>query len=662
MLLTALLSAALSATLAEPGELLGGCEVLEVTEHPEFQRLEVRLPDGQTLSVEATRAEGGGACSHHGLTLFPRWELLGEDLEAEEQPPVVRALCERLEERGGDLSLRPPQTGQPSPSPIGPDEKNPAPPGSSEELPAWTLPSPRDAPLPFGPLQASLLGVFVFGVIALIGPGRRSWAAASPETRRDLLLVAATSLGVRLLLSPRSLLWGPFFGYGRLTEVWGLDLPHPLYGGGFAALMAPISRLAGHTPDAVYLTNLLLAAAAPPMLWALARLLVPGQRLPALVAGLGLALLPAHVRTSATEVMHVSLASFELLAVLAAVAFTRFGGVSLALVSGLAIGFATHVRPEAMAAVLVPVAWVLAHAERRHAPGVLLAALAIAGLAGLRLTHALVGPSQSAVDYGQLFTLPFLAQILAPAVWPPGATRFTHGFFNLWLTPAILPALAALAFFGPRRRLALALAGWWALTALPVLPKSWPLADVLRLQLPSLAPALLLAALGAEALRERRPSVPRKAVLIGVVGLSLLYLPFWLRPWAPAVEHELLRAWLPELPEGATVLYDDASPHQDGFGRWASWASPQATWRGISYRERAHGAPLMAFVGQSCFLTRPPGEEDLIGPFSTRCPELLERCELRPWRTAELPTRTDIDVYLAEPPTVGIYFVDHCGE
>ncbi|MCB9793081.1 MAG: hypothetical protein H6741_10180 [Alphaproteobacteria bacterium] len=647
MLALLLLPLALATPLAEPGEDIEGCRVEAVEAHPEYIRVALRLPDARTLSVEATRAAGGGACTHHGLTLFPRWELLGEQVEAEDQPPVVRRLCERLEAHGQDLDLSPPRSSEDAPASA---------PGGD---PSWTTPGPYTPPT-YTWLHGALLALLGSALLTALGPGRRGWAALAREERRDLLAVAGISLATRLLLSPRMLLWAPFFGYGRLTEAWGIDPRHPLYGGGFGALMGPLSRLAGYSPDVVFGTNLLLGALAPPLLWMLARLLLPG-RLPALVAGLGLALLPMHVKLSATEIMHVSLTSFELLSMLGVAAFLRSAQLGPALMSALAIGYATHIRPEALPAVAAPVVWVLARAERRHAPGIALAAAVIGGMVGLRLLDMLAGPSQTAVSFDRLAAPAFWLQVLLPSIGSPGASANTHSFLQLRLTPFTLPLLAALALGSPRRRLLLGLLGWWALTALPVLPKSWPLADALRLQLPALLPSLLLAALGAEALRQRWPRVSRNAVLVGVVAPSLLLLGFALRPTAPQAEHAPLRAWIPRLPEGTTVLYDDGGPHHADLGRWASAMNPALRWRGMSTLDAQQGQHLMAYIGTSCFFSRPERGKDDFGPLPTACPAFLARCTLRPWETTTLSTRTDVDVQLEATPTVGFYFVDGCG-
>jgi len=59
-------------------------------------------------------------------------------------------------------------------------------------------------------------------------------------------------------------------------------------------------------------------------------------------------------------------------------------------------------------------------------------------------------------------------------------------------------------------------------------------------------------------------------------------------------------------------------------------------------------------------LTRPPWGEEDYGPLESACPEVLERCTLRPWETVTLSTKTDVDVHLEAAPTVGFYFLEGC--
>ncbi len=650
-----LLASAHATPLAATGEVLGGLEVIDVVEHREFQRVAVGLEDGRTLWIEVNaNASATGACAAHGLSVFPRWELLDESVELADQPPVVAALCARLEERGEALTIA-----ATVPAGVAPVE-------SAEPPPPVPLPHVGPAGSSDGPapgfvrswLHVPLVGLVLALLAALVGPVRRGWVAMNTVQRLDLGLVLGLGAAVRLLASPRGVFWGPFFGTSRLVEAWGQGQAHPLYGGGFAALHGPISAAFDHAPGALFGTHLALASLAPPLLWALARMLSPDDRVGPLVAGLGLALLPAHVWLSGSEVMHIPLATLELLSVAAAVGFTRTGSGALAAVSALAIGFAAHIRPEVAPVALVPAAWVLAQPPRGAAKWVVGAALVIAALVGHRALDIVFGAATPALDYGMALASPsFWAALLLPGVFEPGASRYSQVFLQLRLTPFALPAFAAaaLAWGRPRRGVALAV-GWGALAILPVLAKSWPLADALRLQLPGQMPALLLAGLGAAAL-VRRVRAPLWAAPAAVIALSLVYLPLVMRPWAAHVARDFLYASAPALPDGATVLYDDGNPtHHPPFGR-SLRAHTGVRWVGIqAWRDAGEGgSPLFAWVGESC-QTRPHDGS----PSDSVC-GLLDACTLVPWKTTTVPARADVDRLLPDPTEpVGFYRVDEC--
>lgn len=660
MILAAWLLVALAQAtpLATPGEVLGGLEVLDVVEHREFQRVAVGLEDGRTLWIEVNaNPSATGACAAHGLSVFPRWELLDEAVELADQPPAVAALCERLQERGASLTVAPPQpqgrgwTAAADPSP----DAEPLP------LPHVGPAGSSDVPAPgFGRswLHVPLVGLLLGLLAALVGPVRRGWVGLSTVHRLDLGLVMVVGAAVRLLASPRGVFWGPFFGTSRLVEAWGQSQTHPLYGGGFAALHGPISAAFDHAPGAVFGTHLAFAALAPPLLWALAHLMAPNERVGPLVAGLGLALLPAHVWLSGSEVMHIPLATLELLSVAAAVGFTRTGSGALALVSALAIGFAVHIRPEVAPVALVPAAWVVAQPPRGAAKWVVAAALVIAALVGHRALDLAFAGSTPAADYRMALASPrFWAAMVVPGVTSPGSPPYTQVFLQLRLTPFVLPLFAAagLLLGRPRRGVVLAV-GWGALALLPVLAKSWPLADALRLQLPAQMPALLLAGLGAAAV-VRRLRAPVWAAPAAVLAVSVVTLPLAMRPWATHVARDFLYETAPSLPDGATVLYDDGNPtHHPPFGR-SLRAHTGARWVGIQeWRDAGEPAsPLLAWLGESC-QTRPHDG----APSDSVC-GLLDACTLVPWKTTPVPPRTDVDRVLPDPPVpVGFYRVDDC--
>ncbi len=659
-------------TLAAVGDELGGAEVERIQQHPEFERLALRLPDGGLLLVEITaqRGDASGACAHHGRIVQPRWELLDPERAEKDQPEAVLALCSRLEDRGADWPAPAPRA-DPQPTQPSPDPR-----------PARHIDAVHEVGGP-RPLQAVLLGLLATLIATLLGPLRRAWRSRPAHCIADLGAVAGLSLLARLVASPRVLFLGPDAGYERLVLAWGRGSAHPLYGDGYASLMAGPVALFGPRPEVVFWTDLGLAVLAPPLLWATARMLPGIGRWGALVAGVALALNQGHLWLSGTEVMHVSLLSLQLLAAAAAVGFGRSAAPSLALLSALAAGFAAHIRPEGLSFLPIPPLLALAAAAPgtwRQPKPLLGAALGLACLGALGLTRIAALPpmklSGGPVRPAAMLQPDFIREVLSPG-W--GATEGAWASVQLFVqgdhTPLMLPVLAALGIAaglgrGPRLSL-LALLAWWACTGLLVFTKSWPLADGLRLQLPSLAAALLLAGLGAELLlatplhrwlNSRAPALLMGALTVG----SLPRLLPLAAPWASHAEFAWMVQSTPNVPDGALVLIADDGAHTDKVAQVIQTLGRDQKLRAMgmtAYLDQPEPAsPLLAWQGVLC--AEPFGAGSYPGRPSTGrrpCRELAERCTLKPAWVTRAPGRGDADLQLPEDGLdVGYYSVSEC--
>ena len=642
-LLTLVLGVARAAPMAEVGEQLADGVVARVEDHPDYERVTVTLSDGRPLQVEFMRLKAGyePACEAGGFGAWPRWELLGESREREDQPTVVAALCARLAERSGELAERLAAAPALALSPDGPDTRGLA---SQRRIDA---------------IAAAL------GLAALLGLAaglRRAWQTWSPAARLELAAVALTGLAARLALSHRTVFVGPDAGYEALRLAWGEQDVHPTYGGGFAALMRLGQLAAPRDPDAVFATQLGLAALAPPLMAALVRRLIPGEagRTPALLAGLAFALLPAHLRLSATEVMPLPLPTVELGAALAALAFARGGAGAWALLAGGLGAFAAHIRPEAATFLPVPLA-VLAWAgvrDRRPWPALAGAALG-AGLLALRFSALPPLDASGPTSLDRMLAPRTLAALVVPWFDAPGPLGArVQVALNLRLTPVAPIVLALLAAWSPRRRLAGALLAWWALVLLPVMPKDTPLADALRLQLPAAVPALAMAGLGAEVAARW---LGRRALLAAVVLPPLLWVPWVRHPWATHREWDLLRAELPALPAGATLLVADRGSHPDDVAAVLAALAPQITVTPMSAWLAADqpARDLFALVGVICRVPHLPGRDMDAQP--DPCAALAATCALTPYRTAVIPAEGDRDLaFDADEIEIGLYRVDGC--
>ncbi|NOY24702.1 MAG: hypothetical protein GXP62_02420 [Oligoflexia bacterium] len=671
-----LLTLALSAQAAEPvdvevgrlaslGEMLGDAPVTRIQQHPEFERITVRLPSGVALPLEVTvvHPHSSPACVAHKLAVYPRLELVQGQHQAESQP-ATNALCARLEERGADLPIGvvrvdPTQSSTPQPPPV---ERA----GGDDRI-AVLLPGPGTRP--WRPLQAVLLALGLCVLAAI--PRARRMLAEAPWW--DGLGIAVFGLLARLLLSPRGLQIAPDAGYERVVQAWGINGSHPLYGDGYTALHAPIQWLSGYDPAALFATHLVLSALAPPLLWALSWLCLR-ERMGALTAGLGLALLPIALRLAGSEVAHVPLASFELLGLLAAVAFLLRPAGLLAAVASLATGFAVHLRPEALPFCALPVGLLLAGSwraigqqQRRTAGLGLAAVLLVLGLVGWRLSDLALPMANGPIQARSFLTRRLWLSLVLPH-WTPLEQRAGpfQTFLDLRTTPAILPLLAGLGVWlgRSRRRWPLLLAlSWWALTLLPILPKAYPLMDAWRLQLPGQAPLLLLAGIGVACLPRWRVLAP-----IAVALSAPAHVVFIREIWAGMAAWAFLPGALARLPPSATVLFADHEVHAAKFAQVGALldrqgGDPTPNWQPMStfLADPGPTSDVFAWVGLTCRIATLPSRHLDNDRSINPCLQLDERCTLTPWAVTTLPELTDLDLdWLTTPVVVGLYRVDGC--
>lgn len=665
--------------LAAQGEVLGGALVVGVAQHPEFERLTLRLPAGPDLVVEVSVAGPGrgGVCAAHGRVVQPRWELLGQAVEAEEQPAAVAAVCARLEARGagfagaeagagGGDGARVGRDGHTDATRPGPDGVPVAGGGAGAAPAAEAIGAAeavaRAAPWRPRPLHGAVLLV-VLGALGMLGPGG---AAAARRRAGDLGLVALAA-AVRLGVPPWGPRLGPEAGAERLVDGWGVSEGSPFLGAGAAAVQGLAARLAGYAPEALFGLHAAASALTAGVVAALARAAGAGPWGGAL-AGLLWALAPMAVVLAPTESEHTLTALWAALAALGGLrAAGRPWPAALAPLA-LAVGASTllvHTRPEAIPLGLLPVAALIAAGDRRRALGL---GLLLALVVGARVA-ALPAPDPGGGP------LP-LARFLAPRVWlallrprlfapapPADVAHFNALLVAAWV-PVLAPVLAAIGLRGGPRGPRLLLGGWALAALLPGLVKSHPVMDGLRLQVGALVPVAALAGLGAAALAGADAARAGRRAAGFALALAVLAAPGLLAARAvPAVtaEWRLLRAALPALPPGAVLRYTPRTAHAEKTGVLLAFLAPQAT---VLPLDGPPAAGDFVWVGLLCRSGwAPPGR-----PGPDPCAPLRSGdCALEPVHTAAVPLRVDIDLHRAlaavgapDPVDLGLYRAGDC--
>lgn len=515
--------------LARVGDHVDGAAVVAVLQHPEFERYTLER-DGASLVVELALADPvhAGLCAERGLALYPRPELVTGALAGID----VASWCARLgaaAEAGRIARVAGrPVAGVATPGPL---------PGSRAEdarpVQALAVVAAACVVAMFARLPAALGAVMLALVVRLwaVAPGTFNGAGAQFEK----LLIA-------------------------LGQMRGAP-----YGPGYAGIVGCIAT----DVSSVFTINLVLSS----ITVGIGYMLIHGEtgsRWAAWTGALALAVAPPALALSRSEAMHVLAVAAGLAAVALASASRRDTGRwrwFLGLGAGAAAAVAACTRPDLLLA--FPAAAVFA-----AGPGGSVAlgglALALAWRASVLVGNGVAGPADGALlrvdDYLQLSTW---THGLLPR-W--SADQSGGGFLAfldvefvcpLWWV-CVLFALGARGHRGPGAR---ALA-WAALATLPFLPKSWPLADALRLQLFGITAACVAVGIGAGALRWR-------GLLLVAVGL--LWVPRARLGWATHQEWAFLAETVPDLPAGTVVQASAYGHRNESFRRVMELLGP-ATW------------------------------------------------------------------------------------
>jgi len=615
---------------AEPlvavGESLGEATVAAVEEHPEYVRIHLALPDARPLQVEVTIGTSGGACTHHGNIVQPRWELLGESVEVEDQPASVQAICARLAEHGPMSPL--------VSAPVPPSEPDAEVRSDGGAPPVHTRP-PRIR------LMHGVLALLLFVLPAMLPGSRLRWPAI-----RELLVVTAVGVAARLMLSPQGLqIWD---GLDRLVLALGQEESHPLFGDTYAAVMSVATVLAGGDFSVVFATNLAIACLAPPLVWSVAVQLA--DRRAALLAGLMMALLPVHLRLAGSEVMSILVVTLSLLSVSCALRFAARGETSAGLAAALAAGLVAHTRPEAIPFVVVPLGIVLSGA--RSAPrSAALAVVLLLALFGNRVSHLALSEG---IDTLNLPRLADPGQLLARFLPSLDGMDSQNGDALLPLQLALTPAVwSVLALLAVREKAGRWLVLWGVLAAGAVFSRTWPMHDLLRFHLPAMAPVVLLAGIAASRRLERWP-LP--VVAVGLSALALPHLAMVVRPWSVTEGWRVTAAALDALPRSARLLYpsrNNRGHQQEAALAWMLRKNPGVIVQDMQtfLDAPSDSLPVYALISELCD-ARMHGDGILPSP----CPPLSAHADLVPVYSEEIPAFGGSFIrYEASALTVGLY-------
>ncbi len=506
--------------LAAVGDTLSSTVVTGILRHPEYERYTMRSGDGAAMVAELTLYDGvhQGVCEAGGLVIFPRPELVEGALAPVDLMPWCAALPAAassglLGRSGVVLAAAPPEVALPGPV-VG------------------------DASAPWVSVPDAVL-VPALRTCGWVAVGVGAWLLRGRAL--GLLLAAAVALVLRRLAIAPGLFNGAGASFEKLLLALGERGGGP-YGPGFAVAMEPGVAILGATPAAVFSTNLGYACATVGLGYALVAR-ETRSRLAGWSAALALALSPPALVLSRSEAMHVSGVFFAVLAVfLAAHSRAERGRTRWAAALGAAAAAtsAAWIRPDL--ALAFPVAAAFALGTPTSWPAVV--GLAGAGAARVATVHQ---GGHELLRVERYFSLDTWLHGLSPRF---GQTDPGGGFALFADAGYTSPAwwvLAALGLWSSRGRpVALRALAWTLVATLPFVPKSWPLADALRLQLFGFTGLCVLVGLGAARLGRWGPLVVVVPLLGGLGRMQ--------PRWATHQEWAFLAETVPALGDGTVVV------------------------------------------------------------------------------------------------------------
>ncbi|MCP4810258.1 MAG: hypothetical protein GY913_23965 [Proteobacteria bacterium] len=534
--MTLFASLALASPSSGPlGELPEGTQILQEQIHTEYARWELESPEG-TFWLELTRDEGGEpVCSGNDIAVWVRTDLgTSESFDWEPLPRVVDLTCERLDDIELVLAEKP----------------------RDEEVVVEVLEGPQPAPQrPWAPRPLSL--VVLVWLVALV---------LSLPRDRETIGAFLMALGVRVALSPRTVLLGGDAAYERLVSAVGHLPLDRYYGDTWPALMGPLNALLGRPPGLVHGIDLLLSALTVPLVVALAAQL-GGTKAERYAAGVLLALSPLAVDLAGTETHFVLVAALQVAAVLGALREDRIGQV----LAWSSIGLLAHLRPLQAIFCLLPLGLLLWR-RRWLALGL---ASALVSWRAWQILDLPPGSGGGIVDYGRYLEPRFLMRMVAP-----GADAGDLAL-NPWVTPFMVPLLACGGLFATLRReryraaIVPSIAGMLALA--PYAPKLEPLADPLRFQLPVQTWWVVLAGLGLGLVWTWRMRWLAPVLVLVVVAIGVARSPH--PTWAWQAEYPFLLGEGRKLEPGTLVVMNAGQDPHGHMRDWLDWHTG-AVWLG----------------------------------------------------------------------------------
>ncbi|MFH2009747.1 MAG: hypothetical protein ABI333_24345 [bacterium] len=422
---------------------------------------------------------------------------------------------------------------------------------------------------PWRPSLLLMIGLLGLALLTLLSLPTMLRATTLP--RRDWLLVSVVVVAAWTLRSPCARFMPAHVNAHAYETVQEVKQPlgddYLAYGNAYQAFFKVVSPGSVVAERLVYEANAALGALSAALLFLTLLLLTRDVRI-AFAAALLLAVLPSHVRLSASESRFVLAGFLTLYSVVMTVLYVRRGGFTPALAAGLAWAITTQARPELFLLLLgVPLLY-WAVPDRRGRPFGLPVALAgllfvlVSGewllLTAQRLTAG--GNATSGLAPWQMLNVPGMLGLGSARA--PAAVWFDGRFTPTWLP--LLSAVGLVALLVKRRTgtaLALLVLAWAGTAAGLSFQHG---ANNMRLQLVGQPFGIALCAVGLVAVaslaRDSRHRLLDVALCCLAAGATLWSHGELVRHvYTPQREYLFVKRTIPRLPDDCRIFYPTSS-------------------------------------------------------------------------------------------------------
>lgn len=485
----------------------------------------------------------------------------------------------------------------------------------------------------------------------------------------------------RAFFAPHVIAHTNFHGYSAVSNIFLFTSQVDMgkYGHGYFSFFHPFTRFFATTDTTVFFVNIIIGSFCAPLVYLLVKS-VNGRKGAAGMAGLIMALLPAHVKYSATESMFILVSFLELITLLAFVEYLKTNSTSLLFSTVLFSASLIQVRP---LQIFFPIILVLYFLLSGNSSVRNYRALLLAGILYLLISFPTIYNTYSNyfLQTGSVRPGAYTSDPLALASMAFGAKTHALGISrNVFFEPTVTHPIFSIFFIAgvvnlllkDKKTLAMFLfpGAMFAFLYSPVFQNTF---NAARFHTGYMHYFVVIAGFGAawaETSLQRVTKTPVGSTILIItliVFFSISRFSFVATLSSPQLEYQFLANAIPSLPDDCVIVHQDQ--FIDGtnvvseFPEYLSqFNQKNHVWTNfsdyISMNESESKEKCVVFyIGASCYLFRREGDIQVEGNKRVQCVEMLNRRKNEALFEAQIPVLEDFSQVFRtrEPITMGFY-------